>query len=130
MPRCFRRIAMPMPANPPPTIRILGSSCPTRFPSSPFLHDCNLRQRNLHSRRLLSMGAETTTTRRRRLSGEDRREQILDVTAAIVARSGFGAVSIQGVATAAGISRPIVYEHFGDLDGLLEALVRREMAAA
>jgi AcrR family transcriptional regulator len=76
------------------------------------------------------MGAETTTTRRRRLSGEDRREQILDVTAAIVARSGFGAVSIQGVATAAGISRPIVYEHFGDLDGLLKALVRREMAAA
>jgi AcrR family transcriptional regulator len=76
------------------------------------------------------MGPETTTTGRRRLSGEARREQILDVTGAIVARSGFGAVSIQGVASAAGISRPIVYEHFGDLEGLLKALVRREMAAA
>jgi AcrR family transcriptional regulator len=77
------------------------------------------------------MGPETTTTPgRRRLSAEARRDQILDVTGAIVARSGFGGVSIQGVASAAGISRPIVYEHFGDLDGLLKALVRREMAAA
>jgi AcrR family transcriptional regulator len=76
------------------------------------------------------MGAGTTSTKRRRLSAGARREQILDVTAAIVAGSGFGAVSIQGVATAAGISRPIVYEHFGDLEGLLRALVRREMAAA
>jgi AcrR family transcriptional regulator len=64
------------------------------------------------------------------LPADERREQILDVTAAIVAKGGFGSVSIQGVASAAGISRPIVYEHFGDLDGLLRALVRREMAAA
>jgi AcrR family transcriptional regulator len=76
------------------------------------------------------MGLGTTSSKGRRLPAEARRRQILDVTAAIVADSGFGSVSIQGVATAAGISRPIVYEHFGDLDGLLRALVRREMAAA
>ncbi len=74
--------------------------------------------------------ASNTTRGSKRLAGPARREQILEVTAKIVARDGFGAVSIQAVSASAGISRPIVYEHFGDLDGLLEALVRREMDAA
>lgn len=65
-----------------------------------------------------------------RLTAPARREQLLDVTAEIVAEQGFQAVSIQSVARRAGISRPIVYEHFGDLAGLLEALVEREMARA
>jgi AcrR family transcriptional regulator len=64
------------------------------------------------------------------MSGEQRREQLLDVTAALVARGGFQAVSIRSVANGAGISRPIVYEHFGDLPGLLKALVSREMTFA
>lgn len=75
------------------------------------------------------MGVDTGRPRSR-LSAPKRREQILDATAEIVARHGFGAVSIQAVAAAAGISRPVVYEHFGDLPGLLEALVEREMDAA
>ncbi len=65
-----------------------------------------------------------------RMSSGERREQLLDVTKAIVARSGFHAVSIEAVAKEAGISRPIVYGHFDDLNGLLEALVLRESARA
>lgn len=65
-----------------------------------------------------------------RMPAEARREQLLDVTKAIVAERGFHAVSIEGVAREAGISRPIVYGHFHDLPGLLEALVRREGARA
>src|ERR671916_1877898 len=61
-----------------------------------------------------------------RLTAAQRREQLLDVTKAIVTRRGFHAVSIEGVAREAGISRPIVYGHFEDLPGLLEALVARE----
>jgi AcrR family transcriptional regulator len=64
------------------------------------------------------------------MSALQRREQLLDVTAEMVAERGFGAASIQSVARAAGISRPIVYEHFGDLPGLLKALVAREMEQA
>ena len=64
------------------------------------------------------------------MSAEARREQLLDVTKAIVARHGFHAVSIERVAREAGISRPIVYGHFDDLPGLLDALVRRESARA
>ena len=65
-----------------------------------------------------------------RMAAEDRREQLLDVTKAIVDRSGFHAVSIEAVARDAGISRPIVYGHFEDLSRLLEALVERESARA
>ena len=64
------------------------------------------------------------------MNAEARREQLLDVTKRIVGRDGFHAVSIEAVAKEAGISRPIVYGHFGDLGGLLEALVDREGARA
>lgn len=65
-----------------------------------------------------------------RLSAAARREQLLDVTKEIVAERGFHAVSIEAVAREAGITRPVVYGHFGDLTGLLEALVQRESIRA
>ncbi len=70
----------------------------------------------------------STTTRR--MSGQERREQLLDATKGIVAEHGFHAVSIEAVARRAGVTRPIVYGHFGDLAGLLDALVDREAARA
>jgi AcrR family transcriptional regulator len=65
-----------------------------------------------------------------RLSAHARREQLLDAAKEVVARGGFHAVSIEAVAREAGVSRPIVYGHFDDLPGLLEALVERESARA
>jgi AcrR family transcriptional regulator len=65
-----------------------------------------------------------------RMTSEQRREQLLDATKAIVVADGFHAVSIEAVARAAGITRPIVYGHFDDLAGLLEALVERESRRA
>jgi AcrR family transcriptional regulator len=67
---------------------------------------------------------------RTRMSAEERREQLLDVTKAIVGEEGFHAVSIEAIARRAGISRPIVYSHFEDLPGLLEAMVEREAGRA
>ena len=64
------------------------------------------------------------------MTADRRREQLLDVTAELATQQGFQAVSVQSVARRAGISRPIVYEHFGDLGGLLETLVQRESARA
>ena len=72
----------------------------------------------------------TQTQKQHRMSAGERREQLLDVAKAIVVEKGFHAVSIEGVAREAGISRPIVYWHFNDLAGLLEALVAREGARA
>jgi AcrR family transcriptional regulator len=65
-----------------------------------------------------------------RMTAARRRQQLLDVTSEIVAEQGFRGVSIQSVARRAGLSRPIVYEHFGGLQGLLVALVEHEMAQA
>lgn len=71
-----------------------------------------------------------TTRTPARMSAGQRREQLLDVAKAIVVDSGFHALSIEGLAREAGISRPIVYGHFRDLPGVLEALVEREGARA
>ena len=64
------------------------------------------------------------------MTAAQRREQLLDVTKAIVVADGFHAVSIEAVARKAQITRPIVYGHFKDLGGLLEALVERESRRA
>src|SRR3954447_660858 len=59
------------------------------------------------------------------MSAEGRREQLLDVLTDIVLGEGFGAVSIDRLARDAGIARTVVYAHFGNIDGLLQALVER-----
>src|SRR5581483_216407 len=64
------------------------------------------------------------------MSAGDRREQVLDVAADLTAEHGFNAVSIQSVARAAGISRPVVYEHFRNLTVLLDAVIERETGRA
>lgn len=64
------------------------------------------------------------------MTGEERRDQLLDVTRAIVAEQGFHAVSIEAVARCAGITRPVVYGHFADLGALLEAMLTRENGRA
>jgi AcrR family transcriptional regulator len=61
-----------------------------------------------------------------RLAPPERRREILDATLALAADQGFDAVTMDAVARAAGITRPVVYDLFGDLAGLFEALAERE----
>src|ERR1700722_6961023 len=65
-----------------------------------------------------------------RMSAEERREQLLDVTTALAIDRGFHDVSIEAVAREAGITRALVYQHFGDLPSLMEAVIAREMSRA
>ena len=67
-----------------------------------------------------------TSITSKRMSAEGRREQLLDVAKEIVDEEGFHGISIEAVARRAGITRPVVYNHFGDLDSLLEAMIGRE----
>ena len=60
-----------------------------------------------------------------RMTAEARRTQLLDVVGDLVIAEGFGAVSIDRVAREAGIARTVVYSHFGELNGMLEALADR-----
>jgi AcrR family transcriptional regulator len=69
-------------------------------------------------------------TPRTRLSAAERREQLLDVTKQLVGEQGFHGVSIEAIARRAGITRPVIYAHFEDLDALLEAMLEREALRA
>jgi AcrR family transcriptional regulator len=60
------------------------------------------------------------------MAPEDRREQLLDAALRVLVEDGYTGASIEGIARAAGVSRPVVYDHFGDLATLLSALVQRE----
>jgi AcrR family transcriptional regulator len=65
-----------------------------------------------------------------RRSARARREQLLDITTRLVADRGFHAVSIEAVASGAGVTRATVYNHFRDLRELLEAVIDRETSRA
>jgi AcrR family transcriptional regulator len=53
----------------------------------------------------------------------DTRERILDAAARLLAESGGAPVSTRAVCAAAGIGAPTLYHHFGDKEGLLDAVV-------
>lgn len=67
---------------------------------------------------------------RRRLSAVERREQILDVTQAIVDVEGFHAATPTRIAEEAGVTRPVLYQQFGDIGSVFVALIDREQARA
>lgn len=64
------------------------------------------------------------------MTAEDRHEQILDITHAIVDAEGFHAATLNRIAGEAGVSRTVLYQQFGDLPGLFIALVDREAERA
>ncbi|MED5814424.1 helix-turn-helix domain-containing protein [Mycolicibacterium sp. 050232] len=67
---------------------------------------------------------------RRRLSGAERRAQLLDTARDLVAEGGYPALTVEQVASRSGVTRPVVYQQFTDLAGLTTALLDRESAIA
>ena len=66
----------------------------------------------------------------RRMRAPARREQLLDVASQIAVEQGFHAVSVEAIARRAGITRAVIYQHFADLQALLEAVIERETSRA
>lgn len=60
-----------------------------------------------------------------KLQKELRREQLLDVALNIVRERGADELTLGNLALAAGVSRPVAYEHFSTRAGLLIALYQR-----
>jgi AcrR family transcriptional regulator len=79
----------------------------------------------------------STTTARTTIDGhrhgrvprEIRTQQLLDIAEELFIARGFAATSIEDIARAAGVTRPIVYGHFGDKEGVYLACVRRARSA-
>ena len=61
------------------------------------------------------------------MTGAQRREQLLDVGKALFAERGFDGTSVEELALRAGVSKPVVYEHFGGKEGLYAVVVDREV---
>ncbi|MGI6246846.1 MAG: TetR/AcrR family transcriptional regulator [Pseudochelatococcus sp.] len=61
---------------------------------------------------------------RRRLSKEERLAQLMDVAWQLVREGGTDALTLGRLAEAAGVTKPVVYDHFGTRHGLLAVLYR------
>ena len=64
-----------------------------------------------------------------RMSGQQRREQLIGVARSLFAEKGYAAVSVEEIAAQAKVSKPVVYEHFGGKEGIYAVIVDREMNA-
>ncbi|WP_306370023.1 TetR/AcrR family transcriptional regulator [Nocardiopsis sp. CC223A] len=65
--------------------------------------------------------------RRKRMTGEERRRQLLEIGRELFAERGFDATSVEEIAARAGVSKPVVYEHFGGKEGIYAVVVDQEM---
>ncbi len=61
------------------------------------------------------------------MTAQQRREQLLSVGKELFANRGYEAVTVEEIAAAAEVSKPVVYEHFGGKEGLYAVIVDREM---
>lgn len=61
------------------------------------------------------------------MSGRERREQLIRIGRSLFAERGFEGASVEEVAARAGVSKPVVYQHFGGKEGLYAVVVDREM---
>src|SRR4051794_32360750 len=66
---------------------------------------------------------------RPRMTGKERREQLLDVGRKLFAEKGFEGTSVEEIASTAQVSKPVVYEHFGGKEGLYAVVVDHELQA-
>ena len=66
---------------------------------------------------------------RARMTGSERRQQLIEIAKSLFAERGYDATSIEEIAQRANVSKPVVYEHFGGKEGLYAVVVDREMRA-
>lgn len=63
---------------------------------------------------------------RTRMSAAERREQLLEIARELFAERGYEGTSVEEIAARAGVSKPVVYEHFGGKEGAYAVVVDRE----
>jgi|SRR5688500_126817 len=62
---------------------------------------------------------------RRRMPRAERALQLTEVAEAVFAERGIAAASMDEIAERAGVTKPVLYDHFGSKDGLLAAVIAR-----
>ncbi|KGN37560.1 TetR/AcrR family transcriptional regulator [Knoellia subterranea] len=70
-------------------------------------------------------GPAKGTPRAPRMSRKDRERQLLDVAEAVFAEHSYQDTTMELIAAEAGITKPVIYDHFGSKENLLVAVVAR-----
>lgn len=60
-----------------------------------------------------------------RMAPEERRDQLLEAALELISEQGYGTLTIEALARRVGVTRPVVYSAFDNLDELLAALLER-----
>lgn len=68
-------------------------------------------------------------SKRVRMTSAERREQLIEVARPLFAQLTFDGTTVEEIAAQAGVSKPVVYEHFGGKEGLYAVVVDREVNA-
>jgi len=100
-----------------------------------YLHssptNIRLRNRNLPLRKLQAHSTLVKMKIRKkgkgRLTAVARRAQLIEIGREVFAERGYGATSVEEIATRAKVSKPILYDHFGGKEGLYAVVVDREL---
>ncbi len=61
------------------------------------------------------------------MTAGERREQLIEIARGLFAEKGYDGTAVEDVAAHAGVSKPVVYEHFGGKEGLYAVVVDREV---
>ena len=67
------------------------------------------------------------STKRRRLSPNQRQQEILDATYQLVLAAGISNLTMEKIAREAGASKALLYSYFPNISGLLQQLYKREL---
>lgn len=70
-------------------------------------------------------GPAPGTPRPPRMNREDREVQLLDIAEEIFTTKGYQYATMDDIAERAGITKPVIYDHFGSKEGLLIATIAR-----
>ncbi|GAA1391467.1 TetR/AcrR family transcriptional regulator [Pseudonocardia kongjuensis] len=74
------------------------------------------------------MTSRTAPNARRRVPRAERERQIVDAAVAVFGERGYAATSMDAVAERVGVTKPVLYTHFGSKEGLLLAAIARARA--
>ena len=75
------------------------------------------------------MSTDMPNPARRRLSPAERRNQLLDCTREIIVKHGLSTLTMEKLATEAGVSNPLIYKYFDTRLQVLQQLLSREYQA-
>lgn len=70
-------------------------------------------------------GPAKGTPRPLRMARADREIQLLEIAEGVLVERGYLATTVEEIAARAGITKPVIYDHFGSKDGLLQRVITR-----